>query len=154
MGCDVCGFGSVEDLDKFDPTKPCPECQTVATPVASCPPDCGCDGCEAKRFDRRAVRQCGHRDGSYRCTARPGHSGGHDMRYVSDPIDGEPRAAAPNASAVTGPYTADVGEWMAMLRIEAAARGALWNGNLNELSDALTAIDKYRASLRTGEERK
>ncbi len=34
IGCDVCGFGTVENLDEFDPTKPCPECATVATPVA------------------------------------------------------------------------------------------------------------------------
>ncbi len=37
LGCDVCGFGSVENVDEFDPTKPCPECATVATPVADAP---------------------------------------------------------------------------------------------------------------------
>ena len=29
MGCDVCGYGTIEDLDKFDPQKPCPECGTI-----------------------------------------------------------------------------------------------------------------------------
>jgi hypothetical protein len=28
-GCDLCGFGSVEDCDKFDPYKPCPECGVI-----------------------------------------------------------------------------------------------------------------------------
>ena len=29
MGCDICGFGSVENVDEFDPRKPCPECGQV-----------------------------------------------------------------------------------------------------------------------------
>jgi hypothetical protein len=29
LGCDVCGFGTVEDVDKFSPYKPCPECGEV-----------------------------------------------------------------------------------------------------------------------------
>lgn len=29
-GCDVCGFGTVENIDEFDPRFPCPECGTVA----------------------------------------------------------------------------------------------------------------------------
>lgn len=29
LGCDVCGFGTVEDEDLFDPTKPCPDCGSV-----------------------------------------------------------------------------------------------------------------------------
>ena len=29
MGCDVCGFGTVENVDEFDPRKPCPECGVV-----------------------------------------------------------------------------------------------------------------------------
>ena len=29
MGCDVCGFGTVEDVDKFNPLKPCPDCGVV-----------------------------------------------------------------------------------------------------------------------------
>jgi len=29
IGCDVCGYGTIEDLDKFDPQKPCPECGTI-----------------------------------------------------------------------------------------------------------------------------
>lgn len=32
MGCDVCGFGTVEDCDRFDPHKPCPECGEVMEP--------------------------------------------------------------------------------------------------------------------------
>ena len=29
LGCDVCGFGSVEDVENFKPKKPCPECGEV-----------------------------------------------------------------------------------------------------------------------------
>lgn len=29
-GCDVCGFGTVENIDEFDPRFPCPECGNVA----------------------------------------------------------------------------------------------------------------------------
>lgn len=29
FGCDVCGFGTVEDVDLFDPTEPCPKCGSV-----------------------------------------------------------------------------------------------------------------------------
>jgi hypothetical protein len=29
LGCDCCGFGTVEDCGKFDPRKPCPECESV-----------------------------------------------------------------------------------------------------------------------------
>ena len=29
MGCDVCGFGTVENVGEFDPVKPCPECGEV-----------------------------------------------------------------------------------------------------------------------------
>lgn len=29
FGCDVCGFGTVEDCDAFSPRAPCPECGTV-----------------------------------------------------------------------------------------------------------------------------
>ncbi len=29
-GCDVCGFGTVEDVEEYDPRKPCPECGDVA----------------------------------------------------------------------------------------------------------------------------
>lgn len=32
LGCDVCGFGSVEDIDRFDPKEPCPECGSVMLP--------------------------------------------------------------------------------------------------------------------------
>ncbi len=32
LGCDLCGFGSVENVDEFDPRKPCPECGTTALP--------------------------------------------------------------------------------------------------------------------------
>ncbi len=32
LGCDVCGFGTVEDIDKFNPRKPCPECGAVMVP--------------------------------------------------------------------------------------------------------------------------
>jgi hypothetical protein len=32
LGCDVCGFGSVENVEEFDPRKPCPECKTIAIP--------------------------------------------------------------------------------------------------------------------------
>jgi hypothetical protein len=32
MGCDVCGFGTVEDCDRFDPHKPCPDCGAVMEP--------------------------------------------------------------------------------------------------------------------------
>lgn len=31
-GCDVCGFGTVEDVDEFDPCEPCPECGAVMLP--------------------------------------------------------------------------------------------------------------------------
>ena len=30
LGCDVCGFGSVENLEDFNPRRPCPECGNVA----------------------------------------------------------------------------------------------------------------------------
>ena len=33
IGCDVCGFGSVEDVDDFDPKKPCPDCGEVMLPT-------------------------------------------------------------------------------------------------------------------------
>lgn len=29
IGCDVCGFGSVENVDEFDPMRPCPECGEI-----------------------------------------------------------------------------------------------------------------------------
>jgi hypothetical protein len=29
LGCDVCGFGTVEDEELFDPKKPCPDCGSV-----------------------------------------------------------------------------------------------------------------------------
>jgi hypothetical protein len=41
MGCDLCGFGSVENVDEFDPRKPCPECATVALPEPSKACNCG-----------------------------------------------------------------------------------------------------------------
>jgi hypothetical protein len=33
-GCDVCGFGSVENCEAFDPTKPCPDCGATYPQVA------------------------------------------------------------------------------------------------------------------------
>lgn len=43
LGCDVCGFGTVEDVDLFDPTKPCPDCGAIMTPpkIGACD-QCGC----------------------------------------------------------------------------------------------------------------
>lgn len=32
LGCDVCGFGSVEDVDAFDPQKPCSQCSALMMP--------------------------------------------------------------------------------------------------------------------------
>lgn len=29
LGCDCCGYGTVENVDEFDPGKPCPECGSV-----------------------------------------------------------------------------------------------------------------------------
>lgn len=29
QGCDVCGYGTVEDVDVYDPKKPCPDCGTI-----------------------------------------------------------------------------------------------------------------------------
>lgn len=29
FGCDLCGFGTVENVDEFDPFEPCPDCGTV-----------------------------------------------------------------------------------------------------------------------------
>lgn len=29
IGCDVCGYGTVDDVDDFDPRKPCPVCGEV-----------------------------------------------------------------------------------------------------------------------------
>jgi hypothetical protein len=29
LGCDVCGFGTVDNCDQFSPQRPCPECGTV-----------------------------------------------------------------------------------------------------------------------------
>lgn len=29
LGCDCCGFGTVENVDEFNPNKPCPECGSV-----------------------------------------------------------------------------------------------------------------------------
>ena len=37
LGCDVCGFGTVEDVDEFDPEKPCPDCGAVMVEPAATP---------------------------------------------------------------------------------------------------------------------
>ena len=29
LGCDVCGFGTIEDVDAFDPRLPCPDCGEI-----------------------------------------------------------------------------------------------------------------------------
>ena len=29
LGCDVCGYGSVENVEEYDPTKPCPDCGVI-----------------------------------------------------------------------------------------------------------------------------
>lgn len=29
LGCDCCGFGSIENIDEFNPQAPCPECGEI-----------------------------------------------------------------------------------------------------------------------------
>jgi len=29
LGCDICGFGTIENIEEFDPKKPCPECGII-----------------------------------------------------------------------------------------------------------------------------
>ena len=39
IGCDVCGFGTVENVDEFDPMQPCPDCGNVMECVAGSQPE-------------------------------------------------------------------------------------------------------------------
>lgn len=45
MGCDVCGFGSVENISEFDPCKPCPKCEAVMVRSAPIHEPDACSAC-------------------------------------------------------------------------------------------------------------
>ena len=41
LGCDVCGYGTIEDVEKFDPEEPCPDCgATMCVPMSRTVEDC------------------------------------------------------------------------------------------------------------------
>jgi hypothetical protein len=104
LGCDLCGFGSVENVDEFNPTKPCPECGTVATPVAAGPNACkagawGGPGCNLRdAWDRLRTEIA---------TRVPNHLKSTQFYEALNDVEGGVRAAerAARSSSVAHPDT-------------------------------------------------